>query len=451
MHVVIIGNGITGTTAARYIRKVKDWDITIISSETKYFFSRTALMYIYMGHMKYEHTKPYEDWFWEKNSFNLVYDHVTEIEPESKRLKLREGAPIEYDKLVIATGSKPNKFGWPGQDLDGVQGLYSKQDLDLMEENSKDIDRAVIVGGGLIGIEAAEMLHTRDIPVTFLVRETNYWDNALPEEEAKMVNREIYAHHIDLRLSTNLKEILPDENGRARAVTTDHGDEIPCQLVMLTAGVSPNTDLVKDSPIKTNRGILVNHYFETNYPDIYAAGDCAEFTDADEGDPPIEQLWYTGRMHGEALAKILCGERKPYERGIWFNSAKFMDIEYQTYGRVPPQLPEDQNTFYWEHEDGRKCLRINYSKTGRAVKGINVFGMRFRQIVCERWIKEGRTLEYALENLGEAMFDPEFEGKHHQEILDFYNSSFASGGKQLKINKKKGLFSIFQFRRTANV
>lgn len=183
MHLVIIGNGITGTTVARYVRKVKDWDITIISSETKYFFSRTALMYIYMGHMKYEHTKPYEDHFWDKNDLNLVYDHVTDINSDARELELRDGDAISYDKLVIATGSKPNKFGWEGQNLEGVQGLYSYQDLQRMEKNTKDIDRAVIVGGGLIGIEVAEMLHTRDIPTTFLVRETNYWDNALPTDE----------------------------------------------------------------------------------------------------------------------------------------------------------------------------------------------------------------------------------------------------------------------------
>ncbi len=421
MHLVIIGNGITGTTVARYVRKVKDWDITVISSETKYFFSRTALMYIYMGHMKYEHTKPYEDWFWDKNDINLVYDHVTDINIDKKELELRNAAPIGYDKLVIATGSNPNKFGWPGQDLDGVQGLYSYQDLQLMEKNTKNIDRAAIVGGGLIGVEVAEMLLTRKISVTFLVRETNYWDNALPKEEAQLVNREIRRHnHIDLHLETELKEILPDENGRARAVVTKGGDEFSCQFVALTPGVHPNIELVKNSDIATDKGILVNHYFETNHSDIYAAGDCVQFTDADENEQEIEQLWYTGRKHGEALARILCGERTPYDRGIWFNSAKFFNIEWQTYGRVPPQLPEGAGTFYWEHENGKHCMRINFEEDRRAVTGFNVMGIRLRQAVCEKWIKEQKTLEYVLQHLGEVMFDPEICRKtrksHHKAL-----------------------------------
>lgn len=445
MHLAIIGNGITGTTAARYVRKVKDWDITIISSETKYFFSRTALMYIYMGHMKYEHTKPYEDFFWEENDINLIYDHVTDINIGHKKLRLQNSEPVSYDKLVIATGSKPNKFGWPGQDLNGVQGLYSYQDLQLMEKNTKDINRAVIVGGGLIGVEVAEMLHTRDIPVTFLVRETNYWDNALPEEEAKLAGREILRHDVDLRLETNLDKILPDDNGRVRAVVTENGEEIPCQFVALTPGVHPNIDLVRESSIETKKGILVNHFFETSHEHVYAAGDCAEFTDAEGRDPAIEQLWYTGRMQGEALARILCGENSKYDRGIWFNSAKFFTIEYQTYGRVPPQLPEDWETFYWEHGDGQQCLRINYRQSDRAVTGVNVFGIRLRQRVCEQWIEEDRTLEYALEHLGEAVFDAEFTEHYEKKIIAHYNRSYPDRP-DLNLKKGRGLFGIFQFR-----
>ena len=151
-HIVIIGNGISGTTVARHIRKRSIDRITIISSETDHFFSRTALMYIYMGHMKYEHTKPYEDGFWKKNKIDLVRDHVARVNTQSKSLVLQSGKTVNYDILIIASGSTSNKFGWPGQELQGVQGLYSYQDLERMEQLTKGISRAVVVGGGLIGI-----------------------------------------------------------------------------------------------------------------------------------------------------------------------------------------------------------------------------------------------------------------------------------------------------------
>lgn len=141
-NIVIIGNGIAGVSAARHIRKLSDKRIIIISAETDYFFSRTALMYVYMGHMKFEHIQPYENWFWEKNRIELVRGYVTHVQTKEKQLLIDGSRAIQYDKLIIATGSKPNKFGWPGQDLHGVQGLYSKQDLDLLEVNAPTKKRA---------------------------------------------------------------------------------------------------------------------------------------------------------------------------------------------------------------------------------------------------------------------------------------------------------------------
>ena len=118
---VIIGNGIAGITAARHIRKRTDHRITVISGETDHFFSRTALMYIYMGHMTFENTQPYEPYFWKKNRIDLVRDWVTSVDPQSKKLSLQQKGSMDYDILILATGSTPNKFGWPGQDLRGAQ------------------------------------------------------------------------------------------------------------------------------------------------------------------------------------------------------------------------------------------------------------------------------------------------------------------------------------------
>ncbi len=440
-HLVIIGNGITGVTCARHVRKQSDMRITIISSESKYFFSRTALMYVYMGHMKWENIKPYEDWFWKKNKIELIYARVTSIDTDNKIVKLNDDSTVNYDKLVVATGSQVNKFGWPGQNLAGVQGLYSKQDLELLTENSKNVRHAVIIGGGLIGIELGEMLHTRNIHVTFLVRENFYWGNILPPEEASLVSRHIIEHGLNLKLATQLKEILPDENGRVRAVTTDKGEEIPCQFVGLTPGVHPNIDLVKNTKIETGRGIIVNEYLETNLPDVYSAGDCAEIKPTDEIQPNhVEQLWYTGKMQGEVLAQNILGKRIKYDRGMWYNSAKFFDIEYQTYGFVSNEPREGEESFYWEHHSGKKCLHIVYSTKGRNVTGFNVFGIRLRHKVCESWIKEKRTIEYVMENIRDANFDPEFYRHHEEEIINKFNKE-NTGGKI--VLKKKNHFKIF--------
>ena len=430
-HIVIIGNGISGVTAARHIRKLSnpsanktDRKITIVSAETDYFFSRTALMYVYMGHLKFEHTQPYENWFWEKNRIDLKKGYVEKIDTKNSTLLFTEGDSLKYDKLIIATGSKPNKFGWPGQDLKGVQGLYSKQDLDNLEvfaPNNEVCKRAVIVGGGLIGIELAEMFNSRNIPVTFLVREQSFWDIVLPTGESQMLNRHIKNHHIDLRLGVNLKEIIADENGQAKAVViAETGETIECDFVGLTAGVSPNIDFIKDSGIEIGRGVKVNRFLETNLKDVYAIGDCAEQHEPIGNRKSIEAVWYTGRMMGETVAQTICGNRIEYKPGHWFNSAKFFDIEYQTYGWVFAKPKEGHAHFHWKHNDDTRCITIEYDTVTNEFKGINTFGIRMRHEVFDKWLTEKRDMDYVMNHLYEANFDPEFYKHFEKNILDCY-------------------------------
>ncbi|MGB5821394.1 MAG: FAD-dependent oxidoreductase, partial [Saonia sp.] len=437
-NIVIIGNGIAGISAARHIRKLSDKRIIIISAETDYFFSRTALMYVYMGHMKFDHIQPYENWFWEKNRIELVRGYVTQVDHSEKKLLLDNYKTIIYDKLIIATGSKPNKFGWPGQDLHGAQGLYSKQDLDLLEvyaPNKEVCKRAVIVGGGLIGIELAEMLRSRDIPVTFLVRETSFWNGVLPQGESQMINEHILEHHIDLKLETNLVEIIPDEHGKVKAVTTDKGETIACNLVGLTAGVTPNVDFLKDSGIELGRGVKVNRYLETNIQDVYAIGDCAEQHEAIGNRRPIEAVWYTGRMMGETVAQTICGNKIEYKPGHWFNSAKFLDIEYQTYGWVFSErgMKENEQHFHWRHPQEKVCITIAFDKETKQFLGINTFGIRMRHEIFDRWLTEEQSVDHIIEYLIDANFDPEFYSHYESDIVSKFNHEF---GTNIKLKKK---------------
>ncbi len=429
-HVVIIGNGISGITAARHIRKLSDKKITIISAESDYFFSRTALMYVYMGHMKFEHTQPYENWFWKKNKIELIKGFVKGIDTDHNTLAFENGNTLKYDKLIIATGSKPNKFSWPGQNLNGVLGLYHKQDLENLEKfapDNKACQRAVIVGGGLIGIELAEMLSSRQIPVTFLVRESSFWNSVLPEGESTMINEHIKNHHIDLRLSSNLKEIISDENGRVKSIIIkETGEEIPCNVVGLTAGVSPNIEFITSSKIETNRGVLVNRYLETNIPDVYAIGDCAEQREAIGNRRPVEAVWYTGRMMGEVIAQTICRNKMTYNPGHWFNSAKFFDIEYQTYGWVFAIPKENHAHFHWKHADNTKCITIEYNTITNEFIGINTFGIRMRHETIDTWLTEKRTIDYVINHLSDANFDPEFYKRFENDILATYKNQLQN-------------------------
>ncbi|WP_020597216.1 NAD(P)/FAD-dependent oxidoreductase [Spirosoma panaciterrae] len=447
-HLIIIGNGIAGITTARHVRQQDSRvGITVISAESEHFYSRTALMYIYMGHMTYAHTKPYEDGFWAKNRIDLLQGYVEQVDTSTKRIRLADGKWLDYDVLVVATGSVSTTFDWPGLTASGVQGLYGLPDLERMEQFTTGIDRAVVVGGGLIGVELAEMLRSRHIAVTMLVRDPHYWSSTLPAEEGKLIGRHLLRHGIDLRLETELKEILAwrgpagprsaDASGRVRAVVTKAGEEIPCQFVGLGIGVTPNVAFLKNSGIELGKGVLVNEYFETNVADVYAIGDCNEFRQPIVGTDgalrkPIEQIWYTSRMHGETLARTICGSRTAYRPGVFFNSAKFFDIEYQTYGTLNAQLTDDEQTYYWEHPAGEQCLRINYRKTDQSVVGIHAFGLRLRQAVCEHWIQQRTPVENVLSQFRQADFNPEFS--------EFYTDQLAGHTPAGSPNRRKGWF-----------
>lgn len=439
--VIIIGNGISGVTAAREIRKLNpETPILIISGETDHHFSRTALMYIFMGHMNYADTKPYADSFWAENRIDLLRGWVTAIDHENHEITMADDSKLRYSDLILALGSTSNKFGWPGQDLPGVQGLYSKQDLDQLEDYAKTAKRGVVVGGGLIGIEMAECLLSRGIPVTFLVREEKFWEIVIPKEEAEMIEKHIREHHCDLRMAEELDSVFAGDDGKVAYITTKSGERIDCEIVGLTVGVRPNIDwLSGNEALEKDRGIMIDHHFKTNLPNVWAIGDCAQFREPLPGRRPMEQVWYTGKMHGAFVAQNIAGTAKPYEPGIWWNSAKFFDIEYQTYGMVLPNPPENESSFFWQAEEGYHTLRINFDTESLAVKGCNVFGMRHRHQVWENWIGSETKVPEVIANLAAANFDPEFFKQHEASILAHWNQSYPEHQVTQKV--KRGLFT----------
>lgn len=441
MHLVIVGNGIAGVTCALTARRLRpEACITLVSAESAHHYARTALMYVYMGHLRLPDIKPYEDWFWAENRLTLVHATATALHPAQNQLVLDNGTALTYDHLLLATGSASQRSGWPGQHLAGVQGLYDLPDLEAMARDTHGIACGVVVGGGLIGAELAEMLHSRSIEPVVLARDGHYWASVLPPEEANLVDRQFQQNGVAVRYQTELAEILGNTQGRVRAVRTTRGEEIACQWVGIAIGVAPNLALAQTAAVETDRGILVDEYLRTNVPNVYAAGDCAQHRQPAAGQVPIEQLWYTGRMQGETAAHTICGQPTAYRRGVWFNSAKFFNLEYQTYGQAPAGSAPGLDSFYWEHPAASVALRI-YCRAAapHAVVGFNALGLRLRQATCEQWIRQQAPVATVLAQLGAANFDPEFFPQHEAAIVAAYNRQFPQH--PVTLQRRKGLFS----------
>ena len=409
MRIVIVGNGVAGITAALTARqRDRAAQITVVGGETEYFFSRTALMYAFMDRMSRADLEPYERRVYKEQRINLVHDWVVDHHAGPREVKLSRGGTLGYDRLVLALGAAPNRFAWEGLDTvsEGVVHFVSMQDLDACERLTPSTRRAVVVGGGLIGIELVESLVHHGVHVTFLIREPWYWPLALGREEGDLVAEHMRSHGVDVRLSDEIRRIEADGTGRVKAIHTSRGEILECQTLGICVGVRPNIDRVKaftDAPA-LGRGILVDEQLRTSLPDVYAVGDCAEIKPA-EGRSFIEMIWYSAKRQGRHVAGNLFGDGARYSPPIFFNSSKFMDIEYTTVGQVMT-LPAGTPTLFRRLPGRNVSQRIVHD--GERVLGFNMLGSRWNHEILERWVAERRSLDFVRENLAAAQYDVEF-------------------------------------------
>lgn len=406
MRVVIVGNGPAGVSAARRARATDaSARITLISAESDEPFSRPALMYVYLGHLRAEHTRPYEASFWAANRIDRVRGWVDGIDLEARTARVDGRRTLSWDRLILATGSVANRLGVPGEHLDRVGPLVSWQDLEALEAWTPRVARSVVVGGGLIGVELAEMLHGRGRAVTMLVREPAYGASLLGPEEADVVAEVIRGAGVDLRLGVEVAAIDDDGHGGVGAVVTRDGARVAADHVGVAIGVRPNVAVVAGTPIGVARGIRVDDRLRTSVPGVFAAGDCAEIADG-PGPGRVESVWYTARAQGEVVADNALGSDRAYQPGIWFNSAKFFDVEFQVYGRVPTVAAPDPDVESVLWRDGHRTVRLAHR--GGVFEGVAALGVRLRHRVCERWIAEHTRIGDVVARFGEACFDPEF-------------------------------------------
>lgn len=408
MRFVIIGNGVAGATAAFTLRQREpEAEITMIGGESDYFFSRTALMYAFMDRMSLRDLEPTERKVFAKQKIQLLRDWVTDLDAGRQILRLESGKSISYDRLLLATGSAPKQAEWPGLEgaREGVAHFVSLQDLERCERLVPTTREAVVVGGGLIGVELAECLVFHRRKVTFLVRSPWYWPGALAREESEIVTEHIRRRGVDLRGGEEIAEVLAGEGSRVRAVRTKSGAEFPCQMLGIAIGVEPATAWLRRAatPPRIARGIVVSPSFQTSLENVWAAGDCVEIEI--EGERVVEQIWYSAKRQGELAARAMLGDTVRYQPPVFYNSAMFFEIEYTSAGMIG-EPGADAATFFCRIPGKEASVRI--VERGGAVVGMNMLGARWNHTLFERWIAERRSMDYAIEHLREAQFDVEF-------------------------------------------
>jgi NADPH-dependent 2,4-dienoyl-CoA reductase/sulfur reductase-like enzyme len=428
MHYVIVGNGVCGMEAALALRR-RDAEarISLVSDEHDHFYSRPALMYVFAGQMSLRDTEPYDRGLYERLRFERVPKRVTSLDTQAKTLRFEEGSTLGYDRLLLAVGSRARPAPWPGASGPGLHCFVTLGDLERLDREARPGGRAVVVGGGLIGVEVAEILLARGLKVTFVIRENWYFPLALDEREAAMVAEHLQSHGVDVRLGVNVAAVGRGADGAVSAVRLEAAPrsaagagspalaEVPCDLLVCAIGVVPNTGFLGESGLRLSKGgaIEVDEALRASAADVWAAGDCANVTWADGSRRP-EQLWYTARDQGRVAAASMLGDGATYRRGTWYNSAKFFDLEYTTAGWVPVKLDWDNTPLdpgpdireWFQRAPGRFDSQRIVSKGDRVV-GFNMLGGRWNHEIMLDWIDSRRSLAFVLDHLGEAQFDEE--------------------------------------------
>jgi NADPH-dependent 2,4-dienoyl-CoA reductase/sulfur reductase-like enzyme len=416
VHYVILGNGVAGMEAALALRaRNAEARVTIVSAEYDHFFSRPALMYVFAGQTSLRDTEPYDRGLYERLRFERRSARVRVVDAPGHALVFEDDARLAYDRLLLAVGSKGRPAPWPGAEGPGLHYFVTLQDLEALDREAKKGMRAAVLGGGLIGVEVAEVLHDRGLHVSFVVREGWYFPAALDRDEATLVAEHLRGHGVDVRLGATGQAVGRGEGGRIRSVRLVGGDEVGADLVVSTIGVVPNTGFLKGSAVTlaANGAIETDDALRTTAPDVWAAGDCANVTWFDGSRRP-EQLWYTARDQGRVAGRSMLGDAVAYRRGTWYNSAKFFDLEWTTVGHVPavvgpdgePVAPPAGLWSWFQRVPGRfESQRIVV--TGGRVVGFNLLGSRWNHEPLLDWIHERRSLDWVLRHLGEAQFDEE--------------------------------------------
>ena len=420
MRYVILGNGVCGMEAALGLRgREADARITVVSDEHDHFFSRPALMYVFCGQLTLAGTEPYDRGLYDRMGFSRVRERALAVRPSEHVLELRDGMRVTYVRLLLAVGSRARPAPWPGADGPGLHYFVSLRDLEGLDDDARAGMRAVVIGGGLIGVEVAEVLKRRGLQVTLVVREDWYFPLALDRAEASLVAEHLGQHGVDVRLGVNVTSIARGASGRPSSVRLETSEDVPCDLVVSTIGVVPNTAFLQDSGIALSKGgaVEVDAALRTNVADVWAAGDCANVTWADGSRRP-EQLWYTARDQGRIAARAMLGDEVGYRRGTWYNSAKFFDLEYTTAGWVPVLLNWDNTPLdpgpevgYWFQRVPRRFESQRIVCKGERVVGFNMLGGRWNHELLLEWIDERRSLDWVLPRLGQAQFDEELSAR----------------------------------------
>ena len=299
---VIIG---AGMAAGRFLENLLEarpdaYEVTLFNAEPRGTYNRIMLSPVLWGEKSYQEIVTHDDDWYATNKVTCRFGERVASIDRDRKVVVGEKGEVAYDRLVIATGSSPFIIPLPGHDLPGVLAYRDADDTDRMIEGCKPGERAIVIGGGLLGLEAAAGLRMRGMEVTVLHLPTTLMERQLDPSAGYLLEKELSGRGLDIRAGSNTKEIYG--NGKVEGVRLDDGSDIPASMVVMAVGIRPSVAVAKEAGLEVNRGIIVDGMMRTSDPSIYSVGECVEFEGNCYG--LVAPLFDQARI----LAQSFCGD-----------------------------------------------------------------------------------------------------------------------------------------------
>ncbi len=374
---LIIGDGAAGTTAAQYIRQGDPQGVIAIYSDDPHpAYFRAALTNYLLGELREDQIWAVPPTFYAELSINRVLARVAGIDAARSQLWLTSGGrPETYDYLMVASGSRARPPSFEGAFLPGVMTMRTLQDvrrvLDLIKLYG--LRRAVVLGGGPLGLEWALGLRARGVHVTIVMREARFLPSALDGVSSDLLLARLRQAGVEVRPGEELRAAMPGPDGRVGAVMTKSGETIPCELVAVAIGVICNSDFLQGQlALGKSAGIVVDDKLRTSVPNVFAAGDVAEFGGK------LLQLWEPARHQGRAAAIHMTGGSSPYAPGAHYFATRLYDLDFASIGSIA-SAPGAEELVEYPRKTGHIAYKKLVLKDGRIV-GALMLGEREEKV-----------------------------------------------------------------------
>jgi 3-phenylpropionate/trans-cinnamate dioxygenase ferredoxin reductase component len=367
---VIVGGGMAGAIAAQTLREEGfDGKITLLGQEPNAPYERPPLSKDYLqGKADRDSIFVHPEPWYAEHAVELSLDSaVTSLEPASRTVTTAAGERLSYDKLLLATGSKPRRLDVPGADLDGVYYLRNVEDSERIKIEFARAKRVVIIGAGWIGLETAAAARAAGLDVTLLVSGDLPLQHVLGPEAAPIFDELHRSHGVDLRYRTTAVE-LTGRHGAATGVKLSDSTKIDADMIIVGVGVAPRTELAAEAGLKIDNGIVVDEHLRTTDPDIFAAGDIAQTYSPRLGRHIRVEHWANARRQGAVAAKAMLGQDAFDVRPSYFFTDQY-DLSMEYTGDIGP-AGYDRVIFRRYADSGQMIVFWLYEQ--RILAGMNI-------------------------------------------------------------------------------